>query len=142
MTYMQADRWIEQEEARQERRLRPETRRNPRPRWQGESLGFPIPIARPDPPPAPATVHADLLARIDEQVAQLRRQGGRHVLAARRAALLANRDLAVEVRQLCIDTSPGEVLQALDVSRTALQDVWLRHGLKSPRHSYRDGGRS
>jgi len=145
VSYMQVDQWIEQEEQRQAqaRRHRPETRRRPRPRWQPEVevLGFPVPIERPDPPPGPATVHADLLERIDAKVAEIRGKGAKHVLAGRRAALLADRDLAEEVRQLCVATSPAEVLAALGISRQGLQDVWLRHGLKSPRHTYREGGR-
>jgi hypothetical protein len=140
MSYMQVDRWIELEEQRRERvRRLLEGRSKPRRRPTREVLGFPIPIDRPDPP---VTVSAELLARIDAKVAEIHAKGSRHRWAGRRAALLADRGLAVEVHQLCVDRSIAEVLVALDISRQGLLDVWLRHGLKAPRHSYREGGHS
>jgi len=135
--YMQVDDWIATEEARQARVRRLVQPRRRRRQRDAEVLGFPVPIERPDPPAEPTTRHAELLERIDTKVAEIRSQGGKHLVAGRRAALLADLDLAGEVRQLCIDTSTAEALQTLAVSRQALQDVWLRHGLKAPRHSYR-----
>jgi hypothetical protein len=136
---MQIDDWIELEEQRQARMRRlQQPRLRLRRRAETQVLGFGIPIEQPTPP---AVVHAELLARIDAKVAEIHAKGSKHRLAGRRAALLADRGLAVEVRQLCVDTSPAEVLAALDISRQGLLDVWLRHDLKAPRHSYRDGGR-
>jgi hypothetical protein len=98
----------------------------PAPPVQRES---PVRFRWPQPPDAPGPWR-ELGERLDQVVAELRRQGRKQ--AGRRAALLANIELADDVYQLIRERGVDDVVRGLSLSRQALYDAWHRHGWTAP----------
>ena len=85
-----------------------------------------------EPPPSR---FLELLERLDQVAAERKRskanrRGGHY--SGRRAALLANEELAREFYELCLAEGVAPILGALELSRQSLQDVWTAHGWKAP----------
>jgi hypothetical protein len=88
---------------------------------------------RPAGPPPDRFV--ELLKRVDQVAAAHRRskadrRGGHY--SGRRAALIADQELAREVYDLCLVEGVAPIRRALELSRQSLQDVWTAHGWKAP----------
>jgi hypothetical protein len=86
-------------------------------------------------PEVEADPFPELLARLDQVAAEHRRSrldriGGHY--SGRRAALLADRELAEAFHALCLAEGVGTVRAGLELSRQSLQDVWAAHGLRPP----------
>jgi hypothetical protein len=111
--WIDVDTWIRRQEGR--------TRR------PGSRLG-----GRPGPPP---DRFLELLERLDAAAAERKRakadrRGSRY--SGRRAALMADAQLARECYELCLAEGVAPIRGALELSRQSLQDVWAAHGWMAP----------